>query len=95
MSKEAVQLGNRGSAFRGHTEHLAQAVGLHDDDVTMLFLGPKLRVGLVTTHISVARAPARDHFAARAANHPAHGRSAAAIRAAEQLRPRCGWVSRA
>jgi 4-hydroxythreonine-4-phosphate dehydrogenase len=58
MSKESVQLGNRGSAFRGHTEHLAQAAGLHDDDVTMLFLGPKLRVGLVTTHISVAQAPA-------------------------------------
>lgn len=57
MSKEAVQLGQRASAFRGHTEHLAQAVGLHDDDVTMLFLGPKLRVGLVTTHISVAQAP--------------------------------------
>jgi 4-hydroxythreonine-4-phosphate dehydrogenase len=57
MSKESVQLGNRGSAFRGHTEHLAQAVGLHDDDVTMLFLGPKLRVGLVTTHISIAHAP--------------------------------------
>ncbi|HET8937891.1 MAG TPA: 4-hydroxythreonine-4-phosphate dehydrogenase PdxA [Polyangiales bacterium] len=58
MSKESVQLGNRGSAFRGHTEHLAQAVGLHDDEVTMLFLGPKLRVGLVTTHISVVHAPA-------------------------------------
>jgi 4-phospho-D-threonate 3-dehydrogenase / 4-phospho-D-erythronate 3-dehydrogenase len=58
MSKESVQLGNRGSAFRGHTEHLAQAAGLHDDDVTMLFLGPKLRVGLVTTHISVVQAPA-------------------------------------
>jgi 4-phospho-D-threonate 3-dehydrogenase / 4-phospho-D-erythronate 3-dehydrogenase len=58
MSKESVQLGNRGSTFRGHTEHLAQAAGLHDDDVTMLFLGPKLRVGLVTTHISVVQAPA-------------------------------------
>jgi 4-hydroxythreonine-4-phosphate dehydrogenase len=58
MSKEAVQLGNRAVAFRGHTEHLAQAVGLHDDDVTMLFLGPTLRVGLVTTHISIAVAPA-------------------------------------
>jgi 4-phospho-D-threonate 3-dehydrogenase / 4-phospho-D-erythronate 3-dehydrogenase len=57
MSKEAVQLGNRGSTFRGHTEHLAQAAGLHDDEVSMLFLGPKLRVGLVTTHISVVQAP--------------------------------------
>jgi 4-hydroxythreonine-4-phosphate dehydrogenase len=57
MSKEAVHLGNRAVAFRGHTEHLAQAVGLHDDEVTMLFLGPSLRVGLVTTHISIATAP--------------------------------------
>jgi 4-hydroxythreonine-4-phosphate dehydrogenase len=58
MSKEAVQLGNRKVGFRGHTEHLAQAAGLHDDDVSMLFLGPRLRVGLVTTHISIASAPA-------------------------------------
>lgn len=57
MSKEAVHLGERGSAFRGHTEHLAQAAGLHDDEVSMMFLGPQLRVGLVTTHVSVVRAP--------------------------------------
>jgi 4-hydroxythreonine-4-phosphate dehydrogenase len=57
MSKEAVHLGERASSFRGHTEHLAQAAGLHDDDVSMMFLGPRLRVGLVTTHVSIARAP--------------------------------------
>ena len=57
MSKEAVHLGERASSFRGHTEHLAQAVGLHDDEVSMMFLGPRLRVGLVTTHLSIARVP--------------------------------------
>jgi 4-hydroxythreonine-4-phosphate dehydrogenase len=57
MSKEAVHMCDAGAAFTGHTEHLARAAGLHDDDVSMLFLGPALRVGLVTTHISIARAP--------------------------------------
>ena len=55
MSKEAVNL--YGAEFTGHTEHLARAAGLHDDAVSMLFLGPKLRVALVTTHVSIARAP--------------------------------------
>lgn len=56
MSKAAVNLAGR--AFTGHTEHLAAAAGLQDDDVTMMFLGPRLNVGLVTTHLSIARAPA-------------------------------------
>lgn len=51
MSKAAVNLA--GHDFIGHTEHLARAAGLADDDVTMMFLGPKLRVGLVTTHVAV------------------------------------------
>ena len=55
MSKQAVNLA--GAAFSGHTEHLARRCGLADDAVTMLFLGPKLRTGLVTTHVSIARAP--------------------------------------
>jgi 4-hydroxythreonine-4-phosphate dehydrogenase len=55
MSKQAVNLA--GADFMGHTEHLARAAGLHDDDVSMLFLGTKLRVALVTTHVSIARAP--------------------------------------
>lgn len=50
-SKEAVVLG--GTAFTGQTEHLAARCGLARDDVTMLFLGPRLKVGLVTTHLSV------------------------------------------
>ncbi len=55
MSKGAVNLA--GHDFMGHTEHLARRVGLADDDVTMMFLGPKLRVALVTTHIAIADAP--------------------------------------
>jgi 4-hydroxythreonine-4-phosphate dehydrogenase len=52
MSKEAVTLS--GSDFVGQTEHLARISGLADDDVTMMFLGPRLRVALVTTHLAVA-----------------------------------------
>jgi len=56
VSKEAIVAA--GHSFVGQTEHLARRAGLADDDVTMLFLGPKLRVGLVTTHLSIADAPA-------------------------------------
>jgi 4-hydroxythreonine-4-phosphate dehydrogenase len=55
MSKSAVH--HAGHDFVGHTEHLARACGLADDEVTMLFLGPRLRVGLVTTHVAIADAP--------------------------------------
>jgi 4-hydroxythreonine-4-phosphate dehydrogenase len=55
MSKEAVHLA--GQPFVGHTEHLARAAGLADDDVTMMFLGPRLRVALVTTHLSIRELP--------------------------------------
>jgi 4-hydroxythreonine-4-phosphate dehydrogenase len=55
MSKEAVN--RSGRDFIGHTEHLARASGLRDDDVTMMFLGPRLRVALVTTHVAVAALP--------------------------------------
>jgi len=50
-SKEAIVSG--GAAFVGQTERLAERVGLGAADVTMLFLGPRLRVGLVTTHLAV------------------------------------------
>lgn len=56
VSKEAIVAA--GHAFVGQTEHLARRTGLADDDVTMLFLGPKLRVGLVTTHLAISDAPA-------------------------------------
>jgi 4-hydroxythreonine-4-phosphate dehydrogenase len=55
MSKAAVNLA--GFEFVGHTEHLAKAAGLPDDAVTMMFLGPKLRVALVTTHVAIAELP--------------------------------------
>jgi 4-hydroxythreonine-4-phosphate dehydrogenase len=54
-SKEAIVLA--GHDFIGQTEHLARTSGLADDEVTMLFLGPKLRVGLVTTHLAIADVP--------------------------------------
>ncbi|QQR88813.1 MAG: 4-hydroxythreonine-4-phosphate dehydrogenase PdxA [Myxococcales bacterium] len=55
MSKEAVALS--GTSFSGHTEHLAQACGLERDEVSMLFLGPNLRIGTVSTHLAIANAP--------------------------------------
>ena len=53
-SKEAIVLS--GNAFTGQTEHLARRCGLRADEVTMLFLGPRLKVGLVTTHWAVREA---------------------------------------
>lgn len=54
-SKEAIALS--GTPFVGQTEHLARSCGLADDEVTMLFLGPRLRVALVTTHLAVRDVP--------------------------------------
>lgn len=54
-SKSAITAA--GTPFTGQTEHLACRAGLPVDDVSMLFLGPRLRVGLVTTHLSVANVP--------------------------------------
>lgn len=56
VSKEAICLS--GEPFVGHTERLAERAGLAPDAVTMLFLGPRLRVALVTTHLSVRDAAA-------------------------------------
>jgi len=56
MSKAAAHLGGRDD-FVGHTEHLARAAGLADDAVTMMFLGPRLRVALATTHVAVRDLP--------------------------------------
>jgi 4-hydroxythreonine-4-phosphate dehydrogenase len=56
VSKAAIVAA--GVSFVGHTERLAQRAGLDDDAVSMLFLGPRLRVGLVTTHLSVRDAAA-------------------------------------
>lgn len=48
-SKEAAVAA--GIPFRGQTEYLAARSALPEDAVSMLFLGPRLRVGLVTTHL--------------------------------------------
>lgn len=47
-----------GVPFAGQTEHLALRAGLAPDAVTMLFLGPRLRVGLATTHLALRDVPA-------------------------------------
>jgi 4-hydroxythreonine-4-phosphate dehydrogenase len=54
-SKAAIV--SAGHPFVGQTERLAALSGLADDDVTMMFLGPTLRVALVTTHLAVADVP--------------------------------------
>jgi 4-hydroxythreonine-4-phosphate dehydrogenase len=54
-SKEAIA--SAGTPFVGQTEHLARAAGMVDDAVTMMFLGPRLRVALVMTHLAVRDAP--------------------------------------
>jgi len=54
-SKAAIV--SAGHDFIGQTEYLARRCGLADDAVTMMFLGPKLRVALVTTHLAIADLP--------------------------------------
>ena len=68
-SKAAIS--SAGHAFVGQTEFLARLDGLADDAVTMLFLGPVLRVALVTTHLAIADVPAAITGAriARSARH--------------------------
>ena len=46
-----------GHRFVGQTEFLAALSGLDEDAVTMMFLGPKLRVALVTTHLAIGHTP--------------------------------------
>ncbi|MEM8607382.1 MAG: 4-hydroxythreonine-4-phosphate dehydrogenase PdxA [Myxococcota bacterium] len=63
VSKEAVHLS--GVSFRGQTEHLARRSGVHVERVTMMFLGPRLKVALVATHWSIKRVPStvtREHI---------------------------------
>ncbi|MGE0785878.1 MAG: PdxA family protein [Sandaracinaceae bacterium] len=55
MSKAAVELS--GTRFTGQTEHLARAAELAENDVTMMFLGPRLKVALATTHVAIADLP--------------------------------------
>lgn len=63
VSKEAVSLS--GVAFRGQTEHLAKLAGVNVENVTMMFLGPRLKVALVATHWPIKRVPStvtREHI---------------------------------
>ena len=53
VSKEAIAMS--GAEFCGHTEFLAERAGLARDVVTMMFLGPKLRIALATTHLPIAK----------------------------------------
>jgi len=43
-----------GHRYDGHTEYLAEVAGV---PATMMLAGPRLRVVLVTTHVSIARVP--------------------------------------
>jgi 4-hydroxythreonine-4-phosphate dehydrogenase len=43
--------------FTGHTEYLAARCGLCPNDVTMVFASPSLAVGLIATHVPLARVP--------------------------------------
>ncbi len=52
VAKEAVACHEPG--FRGQTEWLASVAGVARDAVTMMFLGARLRVALVTTHLPLA-----------------------------------------
>lgn len=53
VSKAAIT--RAGVPFKGHTEHLAARAGVAR--VVMSFLGPRLRVALVTTHLAIRRVP--------------------------------------
>ncbi len=55
VSKSVITLA--GADFHGHTEHLAARAGV--PRVVMSFLGPRLRVALVTTHVAIAKLPAK------------------------------------
>ena len=54
ISKE--WLGKVGFLFPGQTEFYAKAFGLKSDDVTMMMIGPRLRVALASTHLSLRKA---------------------------------------
>ena len=57
VSKE--WLGKVGFHFPGQTEFYAKAFGVKPDDATMMMIGPRLRVALASTHISLRKAVLR------------------------------------
>lgn len=69
VNKAAIT--STGVGFVGQTEHLARRAGLADDAVTMMFLGPRLKVALVTTHLAVRDVP-REITAARVTRASRH-----------------------
>ncbi|MCX7807132.1 MAG: 4-hydroxythreonine-4-phosphate dehydrogenase PdxA [Deltaproteobacteria bacterium] len=56
VSKAAIRMAGHGD-FVGQTEHLARRASLPDEAVSMLFIGPRLKVGLVTTHLPLRAVP--------------------------------------
>lgn len=52
-----AMLAAAGFAFPGHTEFLAERLGVGRDGVCMHLCGPRLRVSLVTTHPPLAQVP--------------------------------------
>ena len=54
ISKE--WMGKVGFHFPGQTEFYAKAFRVKADDVTMMMIGPRLRVALATTHLSLKKA---------------------------------------
>jgi 4-hydroxythreonine-4-phosphate dehydrogenase len=49
-------LGKVGFRFPGQTEFYAKSFGVNPDDVTMMMIGPRLRVALASTHLSLRQA---------------------------------------
>jgi len=49
-------LGKTGFSFPGQTEFYAKAFGVKPGDVTMMMIGPRLRVALASTHLSLRKA---------------------------------------
>ncbi len=84
ISKAAIHLA--GKEFTGQTEWLAVQEGLAPDAVTMMFLGPRLAVALVTTHLAVRRVPdeVTPMRVARTAVHLAEALLSRRSRSAEQ-----------
>ncbi len=54
VSKEWLR--RAGFSYPGQTEFYAKAFGKKADEVTMLMMGPRLRIALVSTHLSLLRA---------------------------------------
>lgn len=69
VSKEG--LGKAGFSFPGQTEFYAKAFGVKPDAVTMMMIGPRLRVALASTHLSLRKAVLglRANQIVRAAKH--------------------------